>query len=245
MIDLSSFPQPFNAAIIGASGGVGRAFVDTLGNHEAIGKLYAFSRTQPDTLAPNVDYFPLDICDEIQIKDAAAHIDTPLHMVIIASGLLHDKDLRPEKCINALDPEIMERVFIINTIGPALIAKHFIPLLPRTGKSVFASLSARVGSISDNRLGGWYSYRVSKAALNMIIKNTAIETARKYKETAVIGLHPGTVDTKLSSPFQGNVKDGQLFHPQQSVEHLLQVLNTVNPKETGKIFAWDGQEIQP
>ena len=106
-------------------------------------------------------------------------------------------------------------------------------------------LSARVGSISDNRLGGWHSYRSSKAALNMIIKNAAIETARKYKEAAIIGLHPGTVDTKLSSPFQSNVQDGKLFSPEQSACYLLDVINQVKSADTGKIFAWDGQEVEP
>lgn len=139
----------------------------------------------------------------------------------------------------------MSRVMAVNVIGPALVAKHFLPHLPREGKSIFAALSARVGSISDNSIGGWHSYRASKAALNMVLKNVAIETARKYKSAAVIGLHPGTVDTGLSAPFQSNVKDGKLFTSQQSAQYLLSVLNNANAESTGKIFAWDGQEIQP
>jgi NAD(P)-dependent dehydrogenase (short-subunit alcohol dehydrogenase family) len=138
----------------------------------------------------------------------------------------------------------MKRVFEINTIGPALVAKHFLALLPREGKSIFAALSARVGSISDNNIGGWHSYRASKAALNMVLKNVAIETARKYKDTAVIGLHPGTVDTGLSLPFQRQVEADKLFSPEKSVHYLLNVLNKIDSKDTGKIFAWDGKEIQ-
>lgn len=238
MTDLSSFPKSFNSVIIGASGGIGKAFVQQLENHDHTGHVFKFSRQQKNE-------FPLDICDEEQIKEAADSVKEPIHLLIVSTGLLHDKDFLPEKNVNTLDQEIMERAFLVNTIGPALIAKHFLPLLPRTGKSVFAALSARVGSISDNRLGGWHSYRASKAALNMIIKNIAIETVRKHKEAAIIGLHPGTVDTNLSAPFKGSVKGNKLFSPEQSVQHLLNVLNKINSTNTGKIYAWDGKEIQP
>ncbi len=239
MINLSAFPEPFNAVVIGASGGIGKAFGQALESHDHTSHVFKFSRQPQDGC------FPLDICDEEQIKEAADSIHKPIHLVIVSTGLLHDKDLLPEKSINTLDQEMMERLFLVNTIGPALIAKHFIPLLPRADKSVFAVLSARVGSISDNRSGGWHSYRASKAALNMMIKNIAIETARKYKKAAIIGLHPGTVDTNLSSPFQSNVKEGKLFTPKQSAGYLLDIINQVKAEDTGKIFAWDGQEIQP
>jgi len=237
MIDLTTFPTPFNVAIIGASGGVGEAFCEALDGHKRVGNIYRFSRNAQGTL-------PLDLCDEASIKAAAA-VDKPLHLIILATGLLHDSDLMPEKSLNDITADNMARLMAVNVIGPALVAKHFIPLLPRQEKSVFAALSARVGSISDNRMGGWHSYRASKAALNMLLKNIAIETARKYKHASVIGLHPGTVDTGLSSPFQTNVKEGKLFSPQQSAQYLLSVINTVNTADTGKIFAWDGEEIQP
>lgn len=238
MAELSSFPKPFNAAIIGSSGGIGKAFAQSLERHDQVGHVFKFSRQGGDAVL-------LDLCDEEQIKEAAQTIQEPVHLIIVSTGLLHDKDILPEKSISGLNQEVMERVFLVNTIGPALIAKYFMPLLPRTGKSVFAALSARVGSISDNRLGGWHSYRASKAALNMMIKNIAIETARKHKEASVIGLHPGTVDTSLSSPFQSHIKEGKLFTPEQSANYLLDVINQVKADDTGKIFAWDGQEIEP
>jgi NAD(P)-dependent dehydrogenase (short-subunit alcohol dehydrogenase family) len=238
MIDLSSFTSPFNVAIIGASGGIGKAFLEELEGHEQVGQIYSFSRNAPDTIT-------LDLCDENSIKAAAAIVDKPLHLIILATGLLHDGDLMPEKSLRDVSLDKMSRVMAVNVIGPALVAKHFLPHLPREGKSIFAALSARVGSISDNSIGGWHSYRASKAALNMVLKNVAIETARKYKSAAVIGLHPGTVDTGLSAPFQSNVKDGKLFTSQQSAQYLLSVLNNANAESTGKIFAWDGQEIQP
>lgn len=244
---LNNRSGPFNAAIIGASGGIGKALTKALSEHEKAGTIYALSRTPCPDLEEykNITTYPLDICDEKQIRDAAEQIQEPLHLVIIATGILHDNDVMPEKNITALDSEIMERVLLINTIGPAMVAKYFIPLFDRKERSIFAALSARVGSISDNHLGGWHSYRASKAALNMMLKNIAIESARKYKNMAVIGLHPGTVATNLSAPFQTNVKEGKLFSPQQSANYLLNVINQTSSADTGKIFAWDGEEIQP
>ncbi len=237
MIDLSSFPDPLNVAVIGASGGIGKSFVDTMRGHEQVENLYSFSRSAPDSIA-------MDICDEGSIKKAASSIDKPLHLVIVATGLLHDDGLMPEKNLRDLTSDNMKKIIEINTIGPALVAKYFTPLLPRVGKSVFAALSARVGSISDNALGGWYSYRASKAALNMLIKTISIEVARKNKDAAIIGLHPGTVDTRLSQPFQSHVTPAKLFSTDQSVGYLLNVINNISHKETGKVFAWDSQEIE-
>ena len=166
-------------------------------------------------------------------------------MVIVATGILHDGELMPEKSQKELSAEKFHRLFEINTIVPALVAKHFIPKLNREKRSVFAALSARVGSISDNQLGGWYAYRASKAALNMIIKNAAIEISRRNKKAIIVGLHPGTVDSNLSKPFQGNVPDGKLFTPKYSVQKLLVILTTLTSKQSGKCFAWDGKEILP
>ena len=137
----------------------------------------------------------------------------------------------------------MEVVFRINAIGPALIAKHFLPLLAHNRKSVFAALSARVGSIEDNRLGGWYAYRASKAALNMMIRTLSVELARLNPSALCVGLHPGTVDTSLSKPYQGSVSDGGLFSVEQSASHLLKVLNGLQPEHSGRVFAWDGKPI--
>ena len=139
----------------------------------------------------------------------------------------------------------MAHVFAINTIGPALVAKHALPVLDKDHRSIFAALSARVGSISDNRLGGWHSYRASKAALNQIIRTCSIELARKNRTALCVGLHPGTVDTGLSEPFQSNVPDGKLFTPTRSATSLLSVLNGLDETDTGQCFDWAGERIDP
>jgi NAD(P)-dependent dehydrogenase (short-subunit alcohol dehydrogenase family) len=133
----------------------------------------------------------------------------------------------------------------VNAIGPALVAKHFLPLLARGRSTAFAALSARVGSISDNRLGGWYGYRASKAALNMLIKTLSIELARTRPEAVCVALHPGTVDTRLSGPFQRSVAPDQLFTPEVSGRHLLRVLERLVPSDSGGCFAWNGKAIDP
>ena len=137
----------------------------------------------------------------------------------------------------------LARIFAVNTIGPALVLKHFAPLLPRTGRSVIALLSARVGSISDNRLGGWYGYRASKAALNQLVRTASIEVARSRRDAVIVGLHPGTVETPLSAPFRGNVSPGKLFTPRVSAAHLLTAIEGLTPADSGKCFAWDGSEV--
>ncbi|MEZ5744869.1 MAG: SDR family oxidoreductase [Sphingomonadaceae bacterium] len=137
----------------------------------------------------------------------------------------------------------MADVFAVNTIGPALIAKHFLPLLPRDRRAIFAALSARVGSISDNRLGGWHSYRASKAALNMLVRNFAIEVGRNNREAVVVALHPGTVDTSLSDPFQSGVPDDKLFTPAFSAAKLLDVLSSLEPQDSGGHFDWAGKPV--
>ena len=137
----------------------------------------------------------------------------------------------------------MAEVFALNTIGPALIAKHMLALMPRAKPFVFAALSARVGSIADNRLGGWHSYRASKAALNMLLRNFALEAARTHPEGVVVGLHPGTVDSALSQPFQTNLADGQLTAPAQAAANLLGVLARLGPEQSGRVFDFRGEEI--
>lgn len=166
-----------------------------------------------------------------------------IDIIIVATGILHGDNLSPEKSLRDLDMESFQQVFAINTFGPALIAKHFLPLLPKNKKSVFAAISARVGSIDDNRLGGWYAYRASKAALNMILKNTSVEMGRKYKNLAAIGLPPGTVDTHLSEPFQGNVQPDKLFSAEYSAKCLIRVIDNASASDSGNVYAWDGQKI--
>jgi len=227
-----------NIAIFGASGAIGSAFTKLLSEKHPNASIFAFSR--------NGEY-GIDYSSEDSIAEAAelATKEKPLDLVIVAGGMLHDGELMPEKSLRDLSAEKFHRIFEVNTITPALIAKHFLPKLNKEQSSIFAALSARVGSISDNRLGGWYAYRASKAALNMIIKNAAIEFGRRNKQAIIVGLHPGTVDSDLSKPFQGNVADGKLFTPEYSAEKLLQVLENLSTEQTGKCFAWDGKQICP
>ena len=165
-------------------------------------------------------------------------------LCIVAIGILSDgQKLQPERSYQQQSVENFEKVFSANTIAPALIAKHMLPVMPRDRPVTFAALSARVGSISDNQLGGWHAYRASKAALNMLVKNYALEQVRRNAEAVIVGLHPGTVDTQLSKPFQKNLPKGQLLSPVQSAAYLLDVIDRVTPTDSGKIFDWAGKEI--
>ena len=247
MTTLTSFTAPANVAVIGASGGIGSALVDHLLDDPATGRVTALSRSILPAAAPKLTRGVIDITDEESIAACAAAFDAtnPLDLVIVATGILHDgPGLQPEKRMRDLDTEAFEQVFAVNTFGPALVAKHFLPRLRRQTKTVFAALSARVGSISDNRLGGWAAYRSSKAALNMLLKTLAIEHARSRPDSAVIGLHPGTVDTNLSRPFQANVPEGKLFTPALAASHLLGVVDRVTSENSGRVFAWDGSPIE-
>jgi len=234
---LTSFERDIQVAIIGASGGIGSALSDALAGQPNIAKLYQFSRF-------GRDHHPIDLTDEASIEKAAATIEGELDLVIVATGMLQEPPNLPEKSLRDLSLEPMQKCFAVNSFGPALVAKHFLPLLPRDRRSIFACLSARVGSISDNAIGGWYSYRASKAALNMILKTASIEVARRKPEAVVLGLHPGTVDTNLSHDFQGNVQH-EIFTPHVAANHLLQVIDQAGPADSSKCFAWDGQEIEP
>ncbi|MDX1581609.1 MAG: SDR family NAD(P)-dependent oxidoreductase [Alphaproteobacteria bacterium] len=243
---LDSFDKGSRAVVIGASGGIGKAFTEKLGAEDCFDEVFAFSRSDVawdnDTITPG----HIDLLDEGSIRAAAENAGDggPLHLVIVATGMLHEGDeVQPEKTFSSLERDQMERGFAINTIGPALIAKHFLPLMDREARNVFAALSARVGSIGDNYLGGWYTYRASKAALNMMLRGLSIEVGRKNEKALVIGLHPGTVDTALSDPFQGNVPDEKLFTPDYATSKLLEVIDGLGPDQTGKIFAWDGEAI--
>ena len=227
-----------NIAVIGASGAIGGAFTRFLAEKYPNASIFAFSRNNHN----KIDYS----CEEsIAAAAKLASQDKQLDLVIVANGILHGDELMPEKALRELTADKFYKVFEANTITPALIAKYFLPKMNKERKSVFAALSARVGSVSDNKLGGWYSYRASKAALNMIIKNASIEISRRNKQSIIVGLHPGTVDSELSSPFNSNVAEGKLFTPEYSVEKLFNVLEKLNPEQTGKCFAWDGKEVLP
>ncbi|WP_372739284.1 SDR family NAD(P)-dependent oxidoreductase [Neptunomonas sp.] len=243
---LNNQDASLKVAVIGATGGIGQALIQQLTNMPGIGYIYAYSRTCPDALSAieNLSYSPLDYANEQSIADAAAALGkTRLDVVIVATGVLHGENFTPEKSIRSLEPESFEEVFQLNTLGPMLVAKHFLPYMNKNNKTAFTALSARVGSISDNRLGGWYSYRASKAALNMMLKGLAIECRVRYPDLIVAGLHPGTVNTSLSEPFQKNVPSDKLFSAEQSASYLLKVIDNLDKQDSGKVFAWDGKEI--
>ena len=234
-------------AVIGAGGGIGGAFVDVLRQRDDVARLHACSRTRVPILDPKVEAHILDYNSEDTIAAVAEQVvrSGPLDMVLVATGLLHMDGIMPEKSLRDISSEKFQTVFAANTVVPALIAKHFLPHLARDTPSTFAAISARVGSISDNALGGWYAYRASKAALNMILKNAAIETQRRHPLAVVVGLHPGTVDSHLSAPFQRNLNPDKLFTPVFAATRLLGVINGLTPSDSGKCFAWDGQVIEP
>ena len=227
-----------NIAIIGASGGIGASILKQAEKYANGGNIYALSRSGDE-------HIHIDFEDEASIKQASEEINDELHIIINATGLLHNDDVQPEKSMRDLSYDNMEKIFRINAFAPALIAKYFLPKTPRKEKFIYASFSARVGSISDNRLGGWHSYRASKTALNMLLKNISLEVGRINKEAIIIGLHPGTVDTELSKPFQTYVKEGKLFTPEFSAEKLWEVINNATPALTGKVLDWDNKIIAP
>jgi NAD(P)-dependent dehydrogenase (short-subunit alcohol dehydrogenase family) len=232
------------AVVIGASGGIGGALAAALAERGAV--VHALSRRgvveDARFLADTID-----LEAEASIADAASALraEGPIDLVIVASGLLHAEGVAPEKSYRQLSGAAFARYFAVNATGPALVAKHFFPLLARDRPAVFAALSARVGSIGDNRLGGWYGYRASKAALNMIVKTLSIELARTHPLAACVALHPGTVATDLSQPFQRGVPAEKLFSPETSANHLLDVIAELSASQSGSILAWDGAEITP
>jgi NAD(P)-dependent dehydrogenase (short-subunit alcohol dehydrogenase family) len=202
-------------------------------------EVHGFCRSAPDPTQR------LDITHEQSIAAAAERVAAcgPIDLVIVASGLLHSNDLFPEKNWRDLAAEPLSRLFAVNAIGPALVAKHFLPHFPRNDRAAFAALSARVGSIGDNRVGGWYGYRSSKAALNMFLKTLSIELGRTRPQAICVGLHPGTVDTALSRPFQRGVPPERLFSVDQAAKQLLSVLGSLTPAESGRCWSWDGSEV--
>jgi len=225
--------------VVGASGGVGQALVGALSSWRDGPAVLALSRQSEPAL---------DLLDEGSVAQAAASVHEQLRsqgcdlrLVLDATGFLHGDGHEPEKSWRQIDPVHMARAFAINAIGPALLMKHFLPLLSRDGKAVFATLSAKVGSIGDNRLGGWYSYRASKAALNQLVHTAAIELARTRPQAVCVALHPGTVDTRLSSRFARSGLNVQT--PEQAAGRLLNVIDKLVPADTGGFLDYQGQTL--
>jgi NAD(P)-dependent dehydrogenase (short-subunit alcohol dehydrogenase family) len=242
---LGSFGRPVFALVVGAQGAIGGALVERLANNPDVESVLALSRSPVPNVHPKVTPRPVEILNEDSIGAALAGI-TRVDLAIVATGRLHVPDgPQPEKSWRALDKTALLESFAINAIGPALVAKHVLSLLPHEGKSVFAALSARVGSISDNRLGGWYGYRASKAALNQLIRCLSIELAHRRKDAICVGLHPGTVESELSRPFQSGVAAGKLFTPAFAAERLLAIIEGLDKASTGQLIAWDGSPIMP
>ena len=241
-----SLSSTFRAAVFGASGGIGAALVAVLAARSPGCRIYAGSRRGLASQDARIVPFAFDLADPGSIGAAAHSIaqDGPLDLAIVATGMLTRSDgIGPEKSYKAITAEGLAEQFAINAIGPALVAQAMLPQLPRDRRAVFAVLSARVGSIGDNRIGGWHGYRAAKAALNMLVRNFAIEMRRSHPQAIIVGLHPGTVDTALSGPFQRGVPSGRLFAPQAAAAHLLDVLDALTPEASGGLFAWDGTAI--
>jgi len=234
------------ALVIGSGGGIGAALVDQLASSGQFDRIYAGSRRPHAARQSNVTQLAIDILDEDTLAEAGRQIaqEGALDLLIVATGILHrGTDIRPEKSLRQLNVSAMAEVFAINSIGPALVAKHFLPLLARMRRAVAIFLSARVGSIADNRLGGWHSYRASKAALNALVRCFAIELGRSNPDAIVAALHPGTVDTPLSGPFQARIAGSSLFSAEHSAARMLGVIDMLSPTDSGGFLGWDGRSI--
>lgn len=252
---LSGFAGPVTALVAGAGRGIGLAFVRQLAASGGTRRIWAGCRDPESAvelgrLAQGSDVIRplrLDVTGEASLAAASRVVmaeGAPLELVINCAGVLHEEGgLQPERRLADVRADWLMQAFAVNGAGPLLLAKHFEPLLPRRERAVFASLSARVGSIGDNRLGGWYAYRGSKAAQNMIMKTLSIELARRARGTICVALHPGTTETDLSRPFRGGVPADKLFSTDYAVERMLGVIDKLRKEDTGRFFAWNGEEI--
>ncbi len=232
---LDSLPSGYRALVIGAGGGIGSAFCELLDADPRCSRVHRLGR-RGETV--------LDFTDPASVQAAAEHLNDgrPWHLLIVVSGILHGPRLRPEKRLADLEAAAFTEVLALNTVGPALALRHFTPLLPRDpqARSLVGVLSAKVGSIGDNRLGGWMAYRASKAALNMVVKTAAIELARTHKALVVAALHPGTVRTALSEPFNGQALGRE---PRVAASQMLAVLDALDVTDSGSFRAYDGAEL--
>ncbi|MEW8404314.1 MAG: SDR family NAD(P)-dependent oxidoreductase [Candidatus Thiodiazotropha taylori] len=242
------FNSPETVMVAGATGGIGKALTEAVTKQYPDATLIRLAR-DPARLVelnnPTID-LQFDLLDESSISEAIDQI-TPgrIDLAFVASGFLHDHNYKPEKTFKSLNSDHLLYAYQTNAIGPALLCKHLIPRMNDQQVSRIGILSARVGSISDNRLGGWHAYRSSKAALNMLIRNFAIELGYKRRQLIIVGLQPGTTDTQLSAPFQANVPDGQLQTTQYTAEQLLKVMSCLKMEDSGKLFDFLGLQFEP
>lgn len=233
------------AVVVGASGGLGRAFVEELRSEPGWAKVVGVGRRRPDDWPddPRLPFLVADLLDEQALADLAIEISKlgAPGLILIATGLLHEPGLTPEKSMKAVKAASLSRLFEVNTVLPTLVCKHLAPLLPRDERSVIAALSARVGSVGDNRLGGWHAYRASKAALNMLIRCQAIELSRERPLAICAALHPGTVETPLSAPFARASR--ATAAPREAAAKLLKVVHQLEAADSGGFFDYDGAPV--
>ena len=246
---------PAHVLVTGASSGIGLAMVDALLGNPTVARVFAVSRTASDSEALSA----LQARHGARLQPVSADLTTDdgldaivggvrtggddLHLVVNCAGVLHGDGLRPEKSLATLDRDALERSFALNAFAPVLLVRALLPLLTPNAPRVVASLSARVGSIGDNRLGGWYAYRAAKAAQNQLLRTLAIEWQRSHPHATCVMLHPGTVDTPLSQPFQTRVAADALFPPARAARQLLDIIAGLTPADSGRFIAWDGSMI--
>lgn len=240
------------ALVVGASRGIGLALTQHLlagSTVESVIATYRQEDTAEGLLALNdrrLELLQVDITNADSLKALSGKLQARQHrpdLVINCAGILHEGDLMPEKSLGQCQEESLSRLFLVNSIGPLMLAKAVLPAMPRDRACHFAVLSAMVGSISDNRLGGWYGYRASKAALNQFMKTLAIECRRSYPQLCVTAIHPGTTDSALSRPFQANVRPGKLYTTAETARRILEVLGARQAEDSGEFMNWDGNQI--
>ena len=241
--------------VVGAGRGIGRALLEEQLANPDVSRVIGTYRSQSsredleplsETWGDRLLLQPLDVTDTASLQDFQDFLqqqDEGIDLAIHAAGLLHADGIRPEKSIDQCDPRVLETLFRVNSIGPLMVARAILATMPRKRRFAFAAVSAMVGSIGDNRLGGWYGYRASKAALNQFMRTLAIECRHRFPHAVIVAAHPGTTDTELSRPFQGNIGPGKLYNPKQTADRILRLASGLGTADSGHFFNWDGSEI--